>query len=69
MTFYFVDAEKFFPGEMNYTSWTLILVSGSVSRDPCSNDVTGVTFSFGGKGWGWMWGEKGVSSGHQGIIQ
>jgi len=39
------------------------------SEDPCSGDLTGVTFSLGGKGLGWAIHEKGYSQGLQGKLQ
>jgi len=69
LTFYFTDAEKFFPGKMDYTSYVIGPFAMTFSEDPCSGEVTGVTFSLGGKGFGWAIHSKGSSLGLQGILQ
>ena len=35
ITFYRTDADKFFPGKMDYTSYTILFVSMVFSEDPC----------------------------------
>ena len=68
ITVYLTDAEKFFPGIMKYKSYVWGFIS--FSYDPCTDELTGVTASpFGGKVFGWVWGEEGVAYGHQGALQ
>ncbi|MCW7753294.1 RHS repeat-associated core domain-containing protein [Desulfobotulus sp. H1] len=69
LTFYFTDANKFFPGYMNYTKYVIGPVSMVISEDPCTGSPTGITFGFLGKGAGLAIHEKGTTSGLQGALQ
>jgi len=69
ITLYFTDAEKFFQGKMKYINYVVGPFSLTFSIDPCTDDLTGITGSFLGKGFGWAIHEKGVSSGIQGALQ
>jgi RHS repeat-associated protein len=69
LTFYFTDANKFFPGKMNYKTWNFFGASGTIYSDPCSGKTTGASFGILGKGTGWQWGATGVSNGVQGALQ
>jgi len=69
LTFYFINANKFFPGRMKYKTWVLFFIGGTVYRDPCTDKVTGVSINLWSKGIGWQWGTEGVSNGIQGVLQ
>lgn len=68
-TVYLIDAKRFFTGKMKYTRYTLGPFSMTFSEDPCSEDLTGATFSFGGQGFGWTIHQKGYTMGIQGALQ
>ncbi|MBW2136058.1 MAG: carboxypeptidase regulatory-like domain-containing protein [Deltaproteobacteria bacterium] len=60
-TRYYTDPERFFKGEMKYTSITLGPVTLTKYADPCSKENTGWTLSLLGKGLGFTWFEEGIS--------
>ena len=66
---YLTDAEQFFPGEMNITSYIIGPFSFTFSKDPCTDKLTGVSFSLAGKGLGWAIDMQSISYGYQGTLQ
>ena len=54
---------------MNYTKYVFGPFAMTFSEDPCTGEVTGMTFSLGGKGFGWTIHEKGSTQGLQKILQ
>ena len=68
-TLYFTDAREFFAGKMDYTSYVIGPFAMTFSQDPLSDKFAGVTFSFGGLGFGWAIHEKGSTQGLQGALQ
>ena len=54
---------------MHYTSYVIGPFAMTFIEDPCSGGVTGITFSLGGKGFGWAIHEKGSLHGLQGALQ
>ena len=69
ITIYLTDAEKFFPGKMKYINYVIGPFAMTFSEDPCTGELTAVTGSFLGKGFGWVIHEEGVSDGLQGALQ
>ncbi|MGD9044407.1 MAG: Ig-like domain-containing protein [Desulfobacterales bacterium] len=69
LTIYLTEAEKFFPGKMRYVSYVIGPFSTTFSEDPCSGELTGITFSLGGKGFGWVIHEQGYTNGLHGPLQ
>jgi len=69
LTIYFVEAEKFFPGELKYTTYVIGPFSLTFSQDPCTDELVGVTGSLLGRGIGWLIHSQGYTFGHQGILQ
>lgn len=68
-TIYFSDAERFFAGEVNYTTYVIGPFSLTFSQDACTDELLGVTGSLLGRGIGWLINSKGYTFGHQGILQ
>jgi RHS repeat-associated protein len=69
ITVYFVDAEKYFPGKSNYTTYVIGPFAFTFTEDCETNKLTGVTGSLIGKGFGWFIHSKGYSYGSQGALQ
>jgi uncharacterized protein RhaS with RHS repeats len=68
LTLYFTNAKKFFQGSMNYKTWNLLGISGTIFRDPCTGEPTGISFGIFGRGLGLQLGAEGVSHGTQGVL-
>ena len=69
LTRYYTDAEKFFKGNMKYTSITLGPVTLTKYADPCTGEKTGWSLSLFGRGFGLTGFEEGITRSWSGALQ